>query len=170
MRSLIKRKQLTFKISDYLALITGLVIGVLAAIEQGFFGIQPPVGQGVCLVSHPSNLINWILNHLFSSNFSVQSIYITIPTLLPVGIIAGSFIAANINKEFKIRHGPISNKFTAFILGCLVINFGLLWGGCPIGTALMGSYGAVLAMVVLIAIIGGAIVGTKYVAWSVKRT
>lgn len=158
-----------FKISNYLALITGLVMGVLAAVEQGVFDIQPPVGQGVCLVSHPSNLVNWILNNLFSTNFSVFSIFVAIPTLLSVGVIIGSFIAAVKNKEFKIRRGPVRDNFLAFLLGCLVINFGLLWGGCPIGTAAMSSYGMVIAMIVLVAIVAGVIAGSEYIRWKVRR-
>lgn len=126
-------KESKVRISDYLALITGMTMGVLAAVEQGVFHIQPPVGQGVCFVLHPSSLVNWISNNLFSTKFSVLSIFVAVPTLLPIGVIIGSFVAAVINKEFKIRRGPVRENFFAFLLGFLVINFGLLWVDVPSG-------------------------------------
>jgi len=165
-------KKFKMKISGYLAVITGLVMGVLAAVAQGVFDIQPPVGQGVCLVSHPSNLVNWISNNLFHTNFqmfSIQGVFVAVLTLLPVGVIIGSVIAAVKNKEFKFRRGPVRENFLAFLLGCLVINFGLLWGGCPIGTAAMSSYGMINAMIVLVAIVAGVIAGTEYIKWKVRR-
>lgn len=167
-----KMKKFKFRISNYLALITGLVMGVLAAVAQGVFDIQPPVGQGVCLVSHPSNLVNWISNNLFPTNFqmfSIQGVFVAVLVLTPVGIIIGSFIAAVKNKEFKIRRGPLRDNFLAFLLGCLIINFGLLWGGCPIGTAVMASYGMVFAVVILVVIVAGVIAGSEYIKWKVRR-
>jgi hypothetical protein len=166
----LKIRRVKFRLSPYLLLITGLTIGCLAVVEQGVFNLQPPVGQGICLVSHPYNLVNWISNNLFSSNFSVSSIFSAIPTLLPLGVIIGSFVAAVSNKEFKIRRGPVRNNFTAFLLGLLVINFGLLWGGCPIGTAVMASYGMVFAMVILVVLAVGVIAGCEYIKWSVRKT
>jgi hypothetical protein len=158
-----------FQLAGELALITGLAMGILAAVAQGVFNLQPPFAQGVCLVSHPSNLVNWLANHLFSANFSVASTYTTIPTLLPLGVIAGAFIAAVRNKEFKIRRGPLRDSFLAFLLGCLVIFFGLMWGGCPIGTTIMASYGSVIAMLVLLAIVGGVLAGVEFMKWRARR-
>ena len=158
-----------FKLSANLALITGLMMGILAAAAQGFFDVQPPVGEGVCLVSHPSNLVNWMVNNLFSTNFPVFSIFVVVPVLLPIGVIIGSLIAAVIHKEFKFRRGPVRDNFLAFILGCLVINFGLLWGGCPIGTVVMASYGMVIAMVILVVIVVGVIAACEYIKWKVRR-
>lgn len=43
--------------SNY-TLITSLAMGILAATAQGFFKLQPPVGDGVCYISHQANLVN----------------------------------------------------------------------------------------------------------------
>ena len=51
-------KKPSLKLAPNMALLTGIAMGVLAAIAQGFFNVQPPVGDGVCAVSHPANLIN----------------------------------------------------------------------------------------------------------------
>jgi len=164
-----KIKMPRFKLAGQLALITGLTMGVGAAVVQGYFGVQPPVGEGVCLVTHPSNLVNWIANNLFGTNFTIHGIFVAVPTLLPVGVIIGSIIAAIIHKEFKFRRGPVRDNLLAFIFGFLVINFGLLWGSCPIRTAVLSSYGMVFAMVILVVIVAGVIAASEYIKWKVRR-
>lgn len=156
-------------LTNNLALITGLVMGILAAVAQGYWGIQPPNAEGVCFVSHPSNLINWISNTLFATEFTVHDVFVAVPVLTPVGAILGSWIAAATHKEFKLRRGPVRDNFWAFILGFLVINFGLLWGSCPIRTGLLASYGMVFAWLVLVAIVLGVIASCEYIKWRTKR-
>lgn len=158
-----------FKLSANLALITGLMMGILAAAAQGFFGVQPPVGEGVCAVSHPSNLVNWMVNNIFGTNFTIHGIFVIVPVLTSVGFIIGSAIAAVKNKEFKIRRGPVRENLLAFIFGFLIINFGLLWGSCPIRTAVLSSYGMVFAMIILLTIVVGVIAACEYIKWKVRR-
>jgi len=61
-----------FKLSANLALITGLTMGVMAAVAQGYFEVQPPVGLGVCAITHPSNLVNWVVNNVFGTEFNTR--------------------------------------------------------------------------------------------------
>ena len=162
-------KNYKFRLSDNMALITGIAMGVLAAVVQGYFNVQPPVGAGICAVSHPANLVNWIVNQLFGTSFTIHSIFVTLPVLTSVGFILGSFIAAVINKEFKFRKGPVRDNLLAYILGFMVIVFGLMWGSCPIRTAILASYGMVFAYVVLGAIVLGVIAACEYIKWKVRR-
>lgn len=164
-----KLPKYSFKLAPNLALITGLIMGVGAAIVQGYFHLWPPVGEGVCAISHPSNLINWLSNNIFGTNFTIHGIFIGIPVLTSVGWIIGSFIAAWKNKELKFRRGPVRDNLLAFILGFLIINFGLLWGSCPIRTAVLSSYGMVFAMVILLVIVVGVIAACEYIKWKVRR-
>ncbi len=158
-----------FKLSANLALITGLMMGILAAAAQGFFDVQPPVGEGVCAVSHPSNLVNWLSNNIFGTEFTIHGIFVIVPVLTSVGFIIGSAIAAIKNKEFKIRRGPVRENLLAFIFGFLIINFGLLWGSCPIRTAVLSSYGMVFAMIILLVMVVGVIAACEYIKWKVRR-
>ena len=57
----------------------------------------------------------------------------------------------------------------AFILGFLIINFGLLWGSCPIRTAVLSSYGMLFAMLILLVIVIGVIAASEYIKWRVRR-
>jgi hypothetical protein len=158
-----------FKLSTNLALITGLMMGILAAAAQGFFDVQPPVGEGVCAVSHPSNLVNWLSNNIFGTEFTIHGIFVIVPVLTSIGFIIGSAIAAIKNKEFKIRRGPVRENLLAFMFGFLIINFGLLWGSCPIRTAVLASYGMVFAMIILLTMVVGVIAACEYIKWKVRR-
>ncbi len=164
-----KLPRFEFKLITNLALITGLVMGGLAAAAQGYFNVQPPVGEGVCFVTHPSNLVNWIVNTVFGTEFTIHGIFIAVPVLTPIGAIIGSAIAAWRNKEFKLRRGPVRENLLAFILGFLIINFGLLWGSCPIRTAVLSSYGMLFAMLILLVIVAGVIAASEYIKWRVRR-
>jgi hypothetical protein len=162
-----------------MALITGITMGLLAAAVQGYFGLQPPAGDGICGISHPANLVNWLVNsithwvagffHGAGTNFTIHSIFVTVPVLTSVGFILGSFIAAIRNKEFKLRRGPVRDNVLAFILGFLIINFGLLWGSCPIRTAILASYGMFFAILMMGMIVLGVVVACLYIKWKVRR-
>ena len=66
-----------FKLSANLALITGLMMGILAAVAQGYFEVQPPIGQGVCAITHPSNLVNWLVNNVLITLFKIFTVFFT---------------------------------------------------------------------------------------------
>ena len=157
------------KLSENMALITGLTMGVLASVVQGYFNLQPPAGDGICGISHPANLVNWLTNNIFDTNFTIHSIFVTVPVLTSVGFIIGGFVAAVKNKEFKFRPGPVRDNILAFILGFLIINFGLLWGSCPIRTTILSAYGMLFAMLILGCIVLGVITACEYVKWKVRR-
>jgi hypothetical protein len=158
-----------FKLSANLALFTGLMMGLLAAIAQGYFDVQPPVGQGVCAITHPSNLVNWLVNNVFGTEFTIHGIFVAVPVLTPIGWIIGSFVAAKTHKEFKFRRGPVRENLLAFIFGFLIVNLALLWGSCPIRTAVLASYGWIFAMLILLTIVVGVIVACEYIKWKVRR-
>jgi hypothetical protein len=157
------------KLSSNMALITGLTMGVLAAVVQGYFNLQPPAGDGICGISHPANLVNWLTNNVFGTSFTIHSIFVTVPVLTSVGFIVGGFIAAFLNREFKFRPGPVRDNVLAFILGFLIINFGLLWGSCPIRTAILSGYGMLFAMLIMGCIVLGVVVACEYIKWKVRR-
>jgi hypothetical protein len=157
------------KLSGNMALITGITMGLLAAAVQGYFGLQPPLGDGICGISHPANLINWLVNSVFHTTFTIHSIFTTVPVMTSVGFIIGSAIAAVKNKEFKLRRGPVRDNVLAFILGFLIINFGLLWGSCPIRTAILASYGMFFAILILGMIVLGVVTACLYIKWKVRR-
>ena len=152
-----------------LALITGLVIGIMAAIVQAFFKVQPPIAYGICLIGHPRDLTAWLSNNLFDTSWTINEAFIIFPTLTVLGVILGAITSAYRNNEWRFRSGPVRNRFYAFMFGFLVVNFGLAWGSCPIRTGLLVSYGNIMAVIVLISITAGVLFALLYIKFRVKR-
>ena len=150
------------------AMTTGLVMGISAAAVQAFFQVGPPVAYGICLLGHPRDLTNWLVNHIANTDLSVISTFAIYPTLLALGVLIGAFIAAYRNGEAQLKSGPVRKKFYAFMFGFLVVNFGLLWGSCPIRTGLLAAYGNIIAVMVLLSIVMGVVLACIYVRWRVK--
>jgi len=149
--------------------VTGLAIGLLAVVLQVFFRVVPPEANGICLIGHPRDVVSLIMNNLFSLDWPLNESFIIYPTLTAMGVILGSFYAARNNQELAIQTGPVRQKFSAFMFGFLVINFGLFWGACPIRTSLLISYGNLIALAVLASIAVGVFLAVVYVKFRVRR-
>ncbi len=150
-------------------LVIGIVMGFLAAVLQALFQLQPPVANGLSFIGHPRELLNWVVDKVFHADWPVTRAFLVYPPLTVIGVVIGSFIAAARNKEFRMRPGPVRKKAMAAIFGFLVANFGLLWGACDMRTALLVSYGSVLAVVALISIIAGVFLAAMYMQYSAKK-
>lgn len=152
-----------------LALVTGLTMGISAALAQAFLYVSPPVAYGVCLLGHPKDMADWIVNKLFGTNWPIHEAFPVFTSLLVVGVFIGSFLAANRNAELKLRPGPVRNKYMAILFGFLAVNLGLLWGACPIRTGLLAAYGNTTAIIVLVSIAVGVLIACRFVRWQAKR-
>ena len=149
------------KLGSYRVFVVGIIMGLLAAAIQAYFQVQPPEAYGIAFVGHPNNLFSWIINKIPWADFPIREAFILYPPLTVAGVLIGSSIAATRNKELRLRPGPVRNRFTAVVLGFLVINFGLLFD-CPIRTALLVGYGSVIGVLALISIAIGVILATYY--------
>ncbi|WP_088335439.1 YeeE/YedE thiosulfate transporter family protein [Methanopyrus sp. KOL6] len=141
-------------------LVTGLVAGVSAAILQAVFRVSPPPAYGICIACHTRDLVNWIMNHAAGTTLGMAPVSKPFPVLTVVGIFIGALIASFAHGEFRIRktHHPV----VGFVLGFLVINFALFMGGCPIRTSLRTMYGDVVALLGLISIAVGVVLGAEF--------
>lgn len=147
-----------FKVSVF---ITGLVIGVSSALAQAFLGVKSLLGYGVCMVGHPRDLMGWLLNRIFGINLGIQQVSLEIPVLTALGVLIGSVLAAMQHNEFRFRAAHDSLK--SFVLGFIVVNFGLLVGACPLRAIVYAAYGDLIMLVGLISIIAGALAGAEYI-------
>ena len=150
-------------------LVIGIIMGVLAAAAQAFFQVLPPVANGISFLGHPRELLNWLVNKITGADWPITKAFLIFPPLTVVGVLLGSFIAAARNKELKMRPGPVRKKVLAAIFGFLVANFGLLWGACDMRTALLVSYGSILAVIALASIIIGVILGGLYIQTAARK-
>jgi len=148
--------------------ITGLIIGIIAAAAQAFFKVIPPEANGICIIGHPRDLVALVSNNVLGTGWPINESFIVYPALTVFGLLMGSFVAAKRNEELQLQPGPVRRKFAAFMFGFLVVNFGLLWGACPIRTGLLISYGNIMAIVVMVSIAFGVLFAIGYIKWRVR--
>jgi hypothetical protein len=139
--------------------VTGLTIGLSAAFAQAFLAVQPPEAYGVCMVGHPSVLVKWLLNNIWHANLPITSAFVVYPSLLAVGLLAGSLLAGAKNKELSRQPSDAKGIYKAILFGFLVANFGLIVGACPIRTGLLVAYGSLLGVIALAGIVAGVFLG-----------
>jgi len=127
-----------------------------AAFVQAYGNVIPPVANGICLICHPRDLLNWLANATAGFDWPVTTASIVHPFLTVVGVLVGACFAAWRNGELKAR--PARGRLRYFVLGFLSLQFGLLLAACPIRIVLLSAYGSPLGFA------GWAAVGVAVVA------
>jgi hypothetical protein len=150
----------------YSPIFYGFIAGFLAVIAQPIFRIQPPQAYGICIVCHARDLINWIINRIFTSDFDIAEVSINFPLLTTIGIIIGAFISSKSNKEFRLI--KTENPIIMFLLGALIVNFGLVIMSCPTRLVLRFSFGDPFAFLALIGLFLGIYLGVAFLRWRSK--
>ncbi len=136
----------------------GIAAGLLAVGVQVFFNVKPPPAYGICMACHPRDLVNWIVNHLFGTNWEIAPVSLTFPLLTTVGLVLGASFAARRHREF--RWVSLGNRARSFVLGLLVMNAALIALGCPTRLLLLSAYGDVLGWIGVIGLVLGIVGGT----------
>lgn len=158
-----------FKLSSYKVFFVGLVMGVGAAVIQAYFKVQPPEAYGISFIGHPNDLFIWLSNKLVGTDWPIRDVFLVFPALMVVGVVIGSMVAASRNKELRLQPGPVRKKFLAVIFGFLIANFGLLWGSCPIRTALLIGYGSGIAVIAMLSIVAGIMLAIVLIRIRARR-
>lgn len=160
------KKAPCLRISPWIA---GAIIGFLAASLQKLASMTAPPAYGFCMACHARDLINSVVNSIAGTKLGVAGIVTSIPTLTVIGVLLGSFVAAVIFKEFRVtKSKSYVSYLKMFVLGILVMNFALILSACPIRTSLRVAHGDIIALVGLICIGIGAILGTILLEKQVK--
>ncbi|MGA1974928.1 MAG: cytochrome C [Conexivisphaerales archaeon] len=147
-------------------MIAGLVTGLWAAIAVGIFAMNIPEAFGICGISHPRDMIDFVFNKLLGTNFFLSNYSLVIPVLTYVGIVLGAAISAYQKKELRLRSVP--DRASPVIYGFAVANFGMLMGFCSVRAVMLLAYGNLLAVPGLIGILIGVVVACRFVKWRVK--
>ncbi len=133
-------------------------MAVVAVAAGTFFEVGPPEAYGICMACHGRDLVNSVLNSLFSTDLVVAPAALVFPLLTTVGVLIGAFAAAVTSGEFRFRKPRRPAK--SFVYGALVMNFGLLAAGCSTRLALRTSAGDVLGAIGFVAMAVGVVVAT----------
>ena len=78
--------------------------------------------------------------------------------LTVIGILAGAFIGAVSGGEFRWQW--VEGKFASFLRGIVVAICALIISGCPMRLMIRSAYGDVKALLGVIALMLGCVVGT----------
>jgi hypothetical protein len=150
----------------YSPIFFGVVAGAIAVLAHPLFKIHPPQAYGICTVCHARDLINWISNLLFSTDFEVADAAATYPLLTTIGIIIGSSISSKLNNELKLIKAQ--NLIVMFILGFIIANLGLTIISCPTRLVLRTAYGDPFAFISLIGLIAGIFAAVMFLKWRAR--
>lgn len=142
----------------------GLAIGILAALIQLLLiSAGGPEAYGFCVACHTRDLVNVAVNDVSGTKLAVAAISqnAILPVLTIIGVLIGAFASARYYQEFKTKAGSAVSYIWYLLGGILFMIFALFMGGCPYRMGLRIGYGDVIALIGVIAIIIGVLVGIK---------
>lgn len=145
----------------------GIVAGVLFVGAEVLLSIYPPSAYSFCLSCHTRDLINRIVNAVFSANYQVSYISRRILFLTSPALLIGAFTAARFHSERKVLRADRPLRF--FLYGFIIMIIGILIFGCPTRLILRTGYGDVYAAAGVAAMVGGIISGTFLLKRRAKR-
>ena len=137
----------------------GILVGIIAVMLV-FFG--NPRNMGFCIACFLRDTSGALGLHTAAA---VQYIRPEI-----IGLVLGSFLLANVRKEFSARGG--SAPLTRFVLGFFVMIGCLMFLGCPFRMILRLAGGDLNAIFGLVGFVGGILCGVFFLSkgYSLKRT
>ncbi len=140
----------------------GALIGILAAFSQALLiSAGGPEAYGFCIACHTRDLVNGVTNIVAHTDLALAAISKNslLPVLSVVGVLIGGYIASTLHREHKIRKGTQKEYLIYFIAGVLVLNLAMIFGGCPYRAALRTGYGDLTAVLFIVAMAAGVILG-----------
>jgi hypothetical protein len=145
-------------------LYVGLAIGILAALVQVLLiSAGGPEAYGFCVACHTRDVVNVAVNDIAGTKLAVAAISqnAILPVLTVIGVLIGAFVSARYYQEFRKKTGK-AVSYVWYLAGeIFFMIFALFMGGCPYRLGLRIGYGDVVALIGVIAIIAGVLVGIK---------
>lgn len=136
----------------------GVLAALLAVGVQLFFGVAPPPAYGICVACHTRDMIAWLANHLAGTRWEIAPVSLTVPLLTPIGMFLGALAAAKRNHER--RPTSLGTGLRSFVFGLLVVNSAIVALGCPTRLLLLSAYGEPLAVLAVLGVVAGILIGT----------
>jgi hypothetical protein len=136
----------------------GIVAAGLAAIVGQWFDVSPPAAYGLCSACHGRDLADWLLNHTEGSKLFVTAAGAGWPLLTVVGLVAGSFLGAKRNGEFRSIN--LGGNARQVVYGAVVMCAALFVGGCPTRIIIRTGYGDVAGALALAGVAIGIVAAT----------
>ena len=153
-------------------LYVGLVIGVLAALVQLLLiSAGGPEAYGFCVACHTRDLVNIGVNDVTGMKLAAAPISqnAILPVLTVIGVLIGAFVSARYYQEFRAKAGSAVSYLWYLLGGIFFMIFALFMGGCPYRMGLRIGYGDTVALIGVIAIIIGVVIGIKIATTMAER-
>ncbi|HQA80665.1 MAG: hypothetical protein BWY93_00702 [Euryarchaeota archaeon ADurb.BinA087] len=141
----------------------GALIGIVAAFSQALLiSAGGPEAYGFCVACHTRDLVNGLSNIIAGTSLALAPLSknAILPVMSVVGVMIGAFLSAKVHKEHKIRKTDYQEYLIYFIGGFVVLQLAMIFGGCPYRAALRTGYGDITALLFIITMALGVIVGT----------
>jgi hypothetical protein len=145
-------------------LVVGLLIGILAALVQVLLiSAGGPEAYGFCVACHTRDVVNVAVNDIAGTKLAVAAISqnAILPVLTVIGVLIGAFVSARFYTEFRTKAGSAVSYIWYLLGGISFMIFALFMGGCPYRLALRIGYGDVIALIGIVAIIAGVLIGIR---------
>lgn len=153
-------------------LYVGLAIGILAALVQVLLiSAGGPEAYGFCVACHTRDVVNDGVNAVAGTKLAIAALSqnAILPVMTVIGVLIGAFASAKYFTEYKVKTGS-TVSYTWYLLGGLLFMiFALFMGGCPYRIGLRIGYGDVVALIGLVAIVAGVLVGIKIATAMAER-
>jgi hypothetical protein len=153
-------------------LYVGFAIGILAALVQVLLiSAGGPEAYGFCVACHTRDIVNIAVNDIAGTKLAVAAISqnAILPVMTVIGVLIGAFVSAKYYQEFRTKTGTIASYIWYLLGGLLFMIFALFMGGCPYRIGLRIGYGDVVALIGVIAIIIGVLVGINIATTMAER-
>lgn len=141
----------------------GALIGVLAAFSQALLiSAGGPEAYGFCVACHTRDLVNGMTNIIAGTSLALAPISgnSVLPVMSVGGVLIGAYLSARMYREHKVKRGGLKDYSVYFLGGFIVLQLAMIFGGCPYRAALRTGYGDITALVFIITMAAGVIVGT----------
>ena len=92
-----------------------------------------------------------------------------LPVMTVIGVLIGAFVSARYYQEFRKKAGSAVSYIWYLVGGIFFMIFALFMGGCPYRIGLRIGYGDVVALIGVVAIIVGVLVGIKIATAMAER-
>ena len=141
----------------------GALIGILAAFSQALLiSAGGPEAYGFCVACHTRDLVNGMTNIIAGTSLALAPISknAILPVMSVVGVMIGAFLSAKVNREHKAKKSDTKGYALYFLGGFVVLQFAMIFGGCPYRAALRTGYGDITALVFIITMAMGVVAGT----------
>jgi hypothetical protein len=115
--------------------------------------------------------VNVAVNDIAGTKLAVAAISqnAILPVMTVIGVLIGAFVSAKYYQEFRTKTGTIASYVWYLMGGLFFMIFALFMGGCPYRIGLRIGYGDVVALIGVIAIIAGVLMGIKMATAMAER-